>query len=195
MSLYAPPLSAKLILCGNRIYPYSPAQPRGALGQYTNSFGVIMGETGEQEDDEDLTLPSPSLFHGALQESCPIATWVGPKEPMLQFLEDEKDNLPVTYAAAAVNSALPTSPVQGQFSLTAPPSAASSSSTATTTSMSSSTATAAWASSLSTTTAAWASSSSAASPSRAPTTTTAHDRSLTEVSQNNNMSKCQIIDT
>ena len=96
MSLYACPLSAKLILCGNRIYPYSPAQARGALGQYTNSFGVIMEETGEQEDDEDLTLPSTSLFQGALEESRPIATWVGPKEPALCFLEDEKDNMSVT---------------------------------------------------------------------------------------------------
>ena len=113
---------SKLILCGNRVYPYTPAQARSALAQHTDSFGVITEETGEQEEDEDLTLPSTSLFHGALQESCPIATWVGPKEPTLKFLEDENYNLPVTYAAAAVNSTLPTSSVPEQVPLTAPPS-------------------------------------------------------------------------
>ena len=71
MSLYACPLSSKLILCGNRIYPYTPAQAREALAQHTNSFGVI---TEEAKEEEDLTLPSTSLFHGALEE-----TWVGPK--------------------------------------------------------------------------------------------------------------------
>ena len=94
MSLYACPLSAKLILCGNRIYPYTPAQAREALAQHTNSFGVIT----EEAEEEDLSLPTTSLFHGALEESRPIATWVGPKEPALCFLEDEKDNLSVTYA-------------------------------------------------------------------------------------------------
>ena len=111
MSLFACPLSSKLILCGNRVYPYTPAQARSALAQHTNSFGVITGETAEQEEDEDLALPSTSLFHGALQESCPIATWLGPREPTLPFLEDEGDKLPATYAAAAVHSTPPTSSV------------------------------------------------------------------------------------
>ena len=78
MSLYACSLSSKLILCGNRVYPYTPAQARSALAQHTNSFGVVTEETAKLEEEEDLSLPSTSLFHGALQENCPIATWLGP---------------------------------------------------------------------------------------------------------------------
>ena len=50
MSLFACPLSSKLILCGKRVYPYTPAQ-------HTNSFGVITGETAKLEEEEDMDRP------------------------------------------------------------------------------------------------------------------------------------------
>ena len=45
-------------------------------------------DLAEKTEEEDLSLPTTSLFKGALEESRPIATWVGPKEPTLCFLED-----------------------------------------------------------------------------------------------------------
>ena len=113
----------------------------------------------------------------------------------MEFWEGDKTHMPATYAAAAVNSTLPTPSVPGQFPLTAPPSSSSSSSTATATSSSSSTATAAGAPTSTTTTAAWASSLATASPSRASATATAYDRRVTEVSQNEEMSNYQNVDT
>ena len=71
VSLFACSLSSKLILCGNRVYPYTPAQARSALAQHTNSFGVITEETAELEEEDDLSLPSTSLFHGAPKKIAP----------------------------------------------------------------------------------------------------------------------------
>ena len=130
-------------------------------------------DLAEKAEEEDLSLPTTSLFKGALEESRTIATRVNPKEDTLCFLENEKDNLSqVTYAAAAVNSTLPTYPVPKQGSLTAPPSTTASSSTATTTPSASS----------STATATWAPSSATASPSRASANATAYDRRVTKIS-------------
>ena len=80
LALYACQLSNTLILCGNRVFPYTPAEARSALAQHTNSFGVTLEEADDLEEDD---FPITSLFHGALQEDCPIATWAGPKEPAL----------------------------------------------------------------------------------------------------------------
>ena len=72
LALYACQLSNTLIFCGNRVFPYTPAEARSALAQHTNSFGVTLEEADDLEEDD---FPITSLFHGALQEDCPIATW------------------------------------------------------------------------------------------------------------------------
>ena len=59
------------------LYPYTPAEARSALAQHTNSFGVTTELAAEREEEDFPFLPSTSLFHGALQEDCPIATWLG----------------------------------------------------------------------------------------------------------------------
>ena len=66
LGLYMCSLSNSLILCGNRVYPYTPAEARSALAQNTNSFGVTTEEAAELEEEDSPALPSTSLFHGAL---------------------------------------------------------------------------------------------------------------------------------
>ena len=82
------------------------------LAQHTNSFGVTTTEMADMGEEDDLSLPTTSLFHGALQENCPTATLLGTKGPTLRFLEDGDCEMPATYAAAAVNTVSHTSSVQ-----------------------------------------------------------------------------------
>ena len=67
------------------LYACSLSNTLFSCGQHTNSFGVTTEEAAELEEEDFPSLPSTSLFHGALQEDCPIATWLGTKNQPCSF--------------------------------------------------------------------------------------------------------------
>jgi hypothetical protein len=86
MAVYACSLSQKLITAGNRMYPYTEETARIALS--TNSFGGATDIISHLEEDNLSKLPSTSLFHSALQGTCPTAVRIMAKGQVLQFPED-----------------------------------------------------------------------------------------------------------
>ena len=56
LGLYACSLSNTLIICGNRVYPYSPEEARSALAQHTNGFGVATEDAADLEEDNFSSL-------------------------------------------------------------------------------------------------------------------------------------------
>ena len=99
LALYACKLSKSLIPMGNRQFPYMPAEAQSALSQDTSNFSVSTTCMEEEEGDfEDL--PHSTIFHGVTND-YPLATRVGPKCPLLQFLNcPEEVELPASHNLA-----------------------------------------------------------------------------------------------
>ena len=100
MSVYACSLSQKLIMAGNRMFPYTEDTARSALSN-TNSFGGATDSASDLEEDNLSSLPTTALLHSALQENCPTAVRLGQKSPALQFPEDVP-NTHINIAASTI---------------------------------------------------------------------------------------------
>ena len=115
MGVYTCSLSQKLIVAGNRMYPYTEQSARSLLSN-TNSFGVATGESPASTEDDFSSLPTTALLHSALQTQFPAAVRLDKKSASLQFQEDmtevhtEVVMSPATAETPSTAAALPTSP-------------------------------------------------------------------------------------